>query len=387
MAHFTKKRKKAMKKRYFVMFLLLVVAVLLCFAACDNTNRYEGQAKITFELEGGTYNERPFVTHYYDIPEGQKVKIGDLVALSNGKFKRDGYQFEGWYKTKNADGTYSDKWDFDRDTVTAGQEVALYANWEVPVKHTFDVCYLDENNQKVVLYSISARQGGTCSTALIGSYAARTGYTVVDYYDADGNLWDENFAHPGGDEDLAVEIYVKYVKGNYRVVKSASDFGSGNIYIARDIDMGGKKLDLSYFTKGTFDGNGFTISNFEINYTVDRDLTPDIDDDSLRMLSVSIFGQLNEATIRNVTFDNFSVDVSVTHSRLNKVYISPISGSAANTTLSNVHVSNFNFTASKLPNGMSDGDLTIVTDRLVYKIGENVSIDNCTVTQTAESEQ
>lgn len=382
-----------MKKRCLLIFLLTVLS-LACFAACNVTGNYDGQVKIIFELEGGVYNNCTLpVIHYYNLAEGQTSKISEMTALYKGKLTRTGYELEGWYKQKNGDGSYSDKWDFDSDTVTAGQELTLYANWETPIKYTYDICYIDEEtHEKVVLNSMATQAGASCSLIRVEQRAKRDGYTVVDYFDADGNLWDESFTHPGGESDLAVEIYVKYVKGDYTVVKSASDFGGENVYLARDIDMKGAKLNLSFFTKGIFEGNGHTVSNFVIDYTVSRyDLIPDYDDNELDCLSIGIFGNLNGATVRNVTFDNYSVNVEASYSEIDKIYVSPLCGSITNSTLNNVKATNFAFTYNekKLPSGffkdgqLQEGKLVLVKDRFAYAIDAATQITGCTVAEHA----
>lgn len=374
-----------MKKRYLVIFLLLAL-MIVCLAACNGKDDYEGQAKITFELEGGDYNNCKLpVVHYYDIPEGQSAKISDMVALSKGELTRTGYQLEGWYTTKNANGTYSNRWNFDSDTVRAGEELTLYANWEVPIRHSYVICYIDEETgNKEVIDSISAQEGAVCDLTRVAQRAQRDGYSIVDYLDADGNLWDENFRHPGGEEDLAIEVYVKYIEGDYTVVKSADDLGGyGNIYLARDIDMGGAKLNLTSFTGGVIEGNGYTISNFVIDYSAGRyDVVPDFYEQELKCVNISLFGTLENATINNVTFDNYSVDVSTSYSGIDKIYVCPLSGTITGSTLNNVKAINFTFTYSRLPNGFLDDDnnldtskLVIVTDRFACVIDDTTKIE------------
>lgn len=382
-----------MKKRCFVIFLLFAIA-LICLAACNDTNNYEGQAKITFELEGGDYNNCKLpVIHYYAIPQGQSAKISDMVALSKGELTRDGYEFEGWYASKSADGVYSDKWDFDSNTVREGEEVTLYANWVVPVRHSYKICYLDEKGEKVVIDSLYVDEGATCNMVLVESYAAAQlgGCTIIDYYDADGNLWDESFVHPGGEENVAIEVYVKYVKGDYNVVKTPNDFAFGNIYLARDVDMEGAKLNLSYFTSGIFEGNGHTVSNFTIDYSAGKyDAVADFYDDSLKCFNISLFGELENATISNVTFSNFKVDVSTTYSGVNKIYVCPLSGTIKQSTLTNVKAIDFTFTYSKLPSGFIDGEgkldeskLVIVKDKFACVIDDKTKISGDSVVQEA----
>lgn len=380
-----------MKKRYFVIFLLLL-SIAFCLSACDDTNHYDGQAKVTFDLVGGEYKNCTLpVVHYYKLQEGETCKIKELAELSRGDLIRSGYELDGWYKTLNKDGTYADKWSFESDTIDSNG-VTLYAKWKKPYKYTYQFCYNDEIfNDEVILGSFTVDEGETCQLALadIQFANARDGYTMVDYRDKDGNLWDESFVHPGGEGDLAVKVYVDYVKGDYAVVKEAGDFVAGkDIYLARDIDMKGRKFSLSFFTKGKFEGNNHTISNFEIDYTTNRNDLVSFDNSDNNIV-IGLFGLLNEATIRNVTFENVKVDVNTSFGQINNIYVAPLSGSIIKSTIDNVKVINFDCTYSRLPSSFyQDGDrskplvegkLNIVDDKLSYADSES-TITNCKVT-------
>lgn len=384
-----------MNKKLLVL-LLVLLAFSLCLAACDRTENFDGQAKVTFDLQGGSYKSCQLpVVQYYNLPEGTSSKIAEMTALSGGAkdfMRGGGYEFDGWYRTKNDDGTYSGKWNFDADTISAGEELTLYARWYIPTKHTFAVYYIDEStNQEEQIGSIDAIEG-KCSQQQLETMAqnARSGFQVVDFYDEDGNLWDSNNTHPGGDEDLAVKIRVEYIESYYTVIKSASDlnsYSSGDIYLARDVDMGGEKLDLTSFTTGTFKGNGHTISNFEVMWVANKgSLITDFDGQTVNVLNVAIFGKLNMATVSDVTFKNFFVDIDTTYGDINKIYVSPLAGDIKKSELTNVNAVDFEFKYSHLPAKFFDGDneldtdiYIVVIDSLYYQKDDSTEVTNCKV--------
>jgi hypothetical protein len=68
-------------------------------------------------------------------------------------------------------------WDFATDKM--GKEgVTLYANWVKDVKHTYDICYLDESNKPVIVYSYSVSEGDKFKD-LLSKANSRNGYTAL----------------------------------------------------------------------------------------------------------------------------------------------------------------------------------------------------------------
>ncbi|MBQ0040418.1 MAG: InlB B-repeat-containing protein [Clostridiales bacterium] len=69
---------------------------------------------VSFDLNGATG----------EVPTAQTIASGGTATKPNPTFTN--HTLEGWYKTKNADGTLSNKWDFN-SPVTA--DMTLYARW------------------------------------------------------------------------------------------------------------------------------------------------------------------------------------------------------------------------------------------------------------------
>lgn len=384
------------KRKTLIAALLCALCAVCLMAGCGSAQTaYEDRVAVVFELEGGVFQncELP-VTYYYGYKEGTNNLIYTPSSFSGKDIERPGYTLEGWYtsRTEAEDGTvtYSDKWDFATRTV-GSEGVTLYANWKRNVVFSYNVCYYDEAGE--------VQSAGTCTVnagSRFGDYisivrrvaASRTGYTVMKFVDAEGNDWDENFVHPSSadsEEDVTVNVFVEYIKGEYQLVSTAAELKANrtkNIYLLNDIDFeGGEFVGFGDY-KGDFQGNGFKVSNFTLTYSSGRnDLIEDDDlGDERGILCVSLFGRMQGATVQNVTFENVTVNIVTTYTGTTKIIVAPLCVKTSESTVSGVTVTG-SFTVSRTPNGFDDADLAVVTDRLYYfKADEDGStFENVTV--------
>ena len=374
---------------------LFGIAVFLIFtlAGCSDKKSYEGMTKVIFELEGGTYQNCTLpVVNYYGVGKDNTTLIYELGEFSLKFVERSGYVLEGWYKTKetiNNQVVYSDPWDFDKDEITY-EGVTLYAYWKKAIKHTYNVCYKDENNETVILGTYNViEDNDDPSWKKFDDYLnyanKRYNYTALNFVDEKGDLWDENYEHPLGEESLAINVYVNYIEGEYSLVRTVEDLKASknkNIYLLNDIDLQGASFSFGDYKK-IFNGDNHTISNFSIMYDNKQSgLTPDFDQEGKNSLCISIFNSLNGATIKDVKFENVSVVVSTGYSKTYKIYVAPLSTKVTNSTISNVSVSG-NFTYTSLPSNFNvDESLIFVTDKLYYIIDDKSIIENveCDIT-------
>lgn len=238
-----------MKFRKPILAIILVLSALclslLCLTGCDDTDIYANRVKVVFKLEGGTYRStQSDVVYYLGEKDGTSKKIYDPVSVSGEKMINAEYKFVGWFRDRIEDGdkvVYRNKWDFELDRV-GDDGITLYACWR---RYTYNVCYRDDDGSLVVLGEYTVSEGEPFED--YDNYASnRTGYTSLDIYRTEsGEMWDENFTHPGGDEDLAVNVVVEYLKGDYKLVRTARELRAsrnGNIYLMNDIDFGGEKF-------------------------------------------------------------------------------------------------------------------------------------------------
>lgn len=382
-------------KKITVLISILILATLAILLFGCNANVFvnmDGKTKVIFELEGGVFqNCKGQVTYYYDIPESGEMLIYSPQTISSRDVTRNKYNFKGWFKTKTVKGNnavYSDEWDFKTDTIDE-KGVTLYAKWEPLIKHTYEVCYLDENNEKVVLGVYDQVTQGSKFVDWDNYAIKRIGYTVLGFTDEDGNPWDSNFTHPGGEEPTAVSVYVNYIKGIYKVVETGEQLvnaltRSTNIYLKADVDCkyvdkdsDGKAVihELKFNNyKGTFIGNGHTVSNFEVWYTARKD---DLGEDKITY--ASILGNAEGAIVTDVTFDNVLLDFSTSLSTTKGICIAPLSTSLTECTLTNVSVNNMTIKINKLPSNLPEDTITIISDNPNYKVDDASVITNCTI--------
>ena len=381
-----------------IAFIITAVcgALLAGCGTVDYDAKFSDKAKVIFELEGGKYlNSRTSVTHYYTVEEGKSCKIApleDKKFSEEGVTRDGGFELDGWYKTKTTvDGVteYSDRWDFDRDTITK-DGVTLYAKWNSPIIYSFDFVYIDENGEEQVANSYRVNAGNKFGDVYkndiltyANGYANHTAIAV--YNDPEHKVpFDDSLVHPGGEESCAVKLYVEYIEGTYSVVKTKAQLKtarSRNIYLLADIDMEGDDLSFDNFRNKTLIGNGYTISNFNVSYESRGGLVNDFEDENKKALCIAIFGNADGATVKDVTFDKFTVVVDPFYSSIDKIYVAPLAVSAENSTFENVKVKGGTFayksSVENIPDFNVETDLVFVTDRgIIYK-DENSTETGC----------
>lgn len=398
----TSEKQRGYMKKKLLVTALMILSIACLLVACNNSTNYDGLTKITFEPEGGVYQNctLPFY-QYYDFKDGTTNLIREPLALSRKEFKKDGYTFVGWFKTRTeVDGkvTYSDMWDFATDKVgTDG--VTLYAGWKRNVTYLYNVCYVDEQGQTQIIGSYDVSEGDEFDD--YENYAAkRSGYTALAFADEDTGYMDDGYyldaecaqpvkgyKHPGGEEDTAINVYVKYVKGEYTLVRTASELiaaRSNDIYLLADVDMKGATLSFENYG-GVFEGNGHTISNFTIAYNAgNNDLKFNFDDNSGdTAVHASLFESLSGATLRNVKFSGATFTVDGGTSKIKKIYFAPLCMSATDSKIENVSIE----VSYKIVSGpVNNKDFDFASDFKAfeqgYRTAENTTIVDFDVTMT-----
>lgn len=338
------------------MVLVSLVSLVLAFAGCNDSSSYDGKTKIVYELEGGSYkNCTEPIVQYYDFEEDTQNFIYSPQTLSRAEVQREGFRFTGWFKTKTQDGdrvVYSDEWDFENNKVTT-QGVTLYAGWKALLSYTYNVCYVDENDEvkSLGVYEVNENDEFDDISNLAnnrpGNYTPfvykKDGVQVGYYKDKECTESIVGYKHPGGETDCQIDVYVKYIEGRYALVSTASQLRSSflgrNIYLLNDIDLGGGAFRVASYS-GILEGNGYKISNFTIPYLASKnDLRPDINGTGLNSVYASIFGELKNATVKNVTFENAKLTIDGGMSTITNIYVAPLSKDVNNSTVENVNVS------------------------------------------------
>lgn len=354
---------------------LRVFLVLLCFlcliTACGKDKNYESYFKVTYELEGGTYQNCTLpVECYYAFKSNGENYIANPLDLSGAKITKTGFSFTGWYQTKTVSGdnvTYSEPWDFEKDTV-GSTDITLYAGWKKDISYTYTLVYIDAEGEHVLgSYEVEAGEKFNDYKKLTKNNPNLQ--TAIGYYNMDETPWDTEFSHPGGESDLDIKVLVKYIDGLYTLVSNASELQkakNSDIYLLNDIDMQGATLGFDKYS-GTIMGNGYTISNFKVKYDNTRNgLVDDLVQGSGKSLYISLFKELNNATIKDITFDNVTVDIVAALPQITNIYVSPIATTSKGATLDNV-VMNIKYICSELPDGFDqEQNLTYVVSKASY---------------------
>lgn len=322
-----------MKVRKIAILILALVALAALAAglcACSSSLNLDGLTCVTYELEGGEYKNsaRP-VKQYYNLKEGGTVH---LVAIKDDAVERRGYTFTGWYRTKSAEGEYSDEWDFANDVLSADDEITLYAGWSKKYTYSYAVCYIDEDGNEVELGRYNEVYKGDRFNDSQNYLNQRAGYTNTGHTDVYGNPWDENFMHPGGEDGTTVKVYGQYIEGEYTFVSDYSELKAAargsNIYLLNDIECTG---DPAFATNGVYShelrGNGFAIKNIKVSANGSRG------EDTLE---VSLFGNLDGAKISNVRFENVQFTIAAGVRGLKSLKVAPVAITAKNSVIEDV---------------------------------------------------
>jgi len=374
-----------MKKVLYILIVLMVFSLVSCN---DEKHDFSGQYKVTYYLEGGSYQNCSLpVELYYNFNESSKKIIKPLEDFSEKEITKSEYVLEGWYLTKNVDGdtiTYSNKYDFTKEAT--GDFLVLYANWIKETKFSYTVCYYDtdESIKTLGVYYVNAGDKFVDTKQVY----SRAGYTKISYLDSTGNVWDDNYTHPGDENSPNVNVFVKYIEGSYSLVSSYKELVNAktkNIYLTADIDCEGNEINFGDYHK-TFAGNNHTISNFTIKYSaLKNDLVEDLEDPARSSLMISIFGNMYDASISDVNFTDVKVNVKTKLSSTYRIYVCAIATSITNSNVSNVNFSG-TYKIEELPTDYDTENLIVVTDKLYYQKDAASSVANTNITFIEEVE-
>ena len=303
----------------------------------EKNNEDNYTVSVKYDANGGTFTTNTSVIvdsfSIEDLKENSDGQV-EIALLSpddsqrgNDAFKaaKNGYFLAGWY-AKRSDNGYSDKWDFEEDSlqvepgkIYSAEEpvLTLYAAW-VPL---FEIEFYSLDSGKLMdSYSFDPTTVGDIKvpawdeeTGAIEMYhfPERKGYTFNKaYYDENATkaLEAETVAHPGVvdyekgvAENPVLKLYVDWMEGEWYHIYNTEQFIdnasiNGNYEIHADLDFADEiwptSLMYGNFT-GVIKGNGHTMKNIEFTQTNNS------------KVNAGLFGYLTEtANISDVTFEN-----------------------------------------------------------------------------------
>ena len=368
--------------------LIVILLCLLTFVTGCNKNSEEPEGiKVIYELNGGIFQNCTLpVRQYYQYEENQKKLIyAPDKFVENDAVSKSGHELEGWY----TDEALTNKWNFETDEIT-DEGITLYAKWVKVYKYTYNVCYFNENNEKVIINSYRVNAGDTFSDRR--NFAGnRKGYTPMKYVDALGNDWDFDSKHPGGDADLAIDVFVEYIEGEYKLVSTKEDFlnalSSGdNIYLLNDIDLENKAIDFGNISKFEFIGKGHKVSNVVINKEIlyAQDVSVDHLNKESHSVYISLFGDVKNSKVMDVTFENVLFKISVTPARAKTIYIAGLTTSIVDSEITNVSI-NATYELVKLPEGFNVETNLIVSQNEFIISKTNSTTNNISISIEKEN--
>ena len=352
-------KKPSFIRRKVLLTILAVLSVLMVpgLIACGDDQFTEDDViakgytiAVVFDYGGGKSNDKTQVR--IRLKEGSKVPNPSTMDKDLVLPGRAGYSFRRYSLAKaDADGNLlrdedgnlipERAWDFDND-IPKG-DITLIAEWWENYQL---VLHYGEDYALTKTREVTRNPDGT-PTSVTKSAFIDDEYTFIDYsYDRDGNeliesvpmpLENDRFADSA--DGLTLDVWGKTIKGDYKVIKKATDFFSfsfvsgTNIYMYADVDMNdlseNQTLTLPGEYSGEFLGNGKKIKNLKIS----RSASSNTD------FFFGLFKEIDgEAKISNITFEDATLLLDLSQPRIQQYFLGVFAGRAQEgATLTNVH--------------------------------------------------
>lgn len=399
------------KKFKFKFSTLVIVTLMLCLSGCGKQSNYEEQGysvPVVYNLGEGKYEANNRDTNILTVYYQPNSYITDFTKDNRYNFShKDGenctYELEGWY----FDEEFTDKVDFETYVLpsSSNSPITIYANWVAVYDKYFDIYFVD-NEGNVQQWT---EDGNTVSYKSIKwdvdtpfafsnktmKYPSNETYTYIEAYkdQALTELVDKSYVLSKEEgTPLNLPVYLKWVKGDFKIVNTAKEFknwfGYNNLYINSDIDMAGEKLNYVELLKDrTILGNNHTISN----------LTCSTYNSAIGTNSNAISGGLAD-TMENVTIQDLKfqdVTYTIEAGRCKGLYVAPIAGKLISSTIKNVSIVGIvNYASSVEEQYFKEnpkGPLSILSltlDKAAYEVDTNSIVETCSlqITNTREEQ-
>jgi uncharacterized repeat protein (TIGR02543 family) len=273
--------------------------------------------------------------------------------LTANTFAYTGFRFAGWCTTPDGAVVYGDQQSVSNLTFVNGATITLYAQWREPIYTiTYDLnggnlpygqsnpATYDEVTPTFTL--INPTQVGYSFDGWTGSNGNTPQTTVTITQGSTGDLnytanWTDLWGVEDGADGSQQHPYIISTTNGLdllaTLVNNGWDFSNKFLKLGADIEYDPTALDAngenytpignsSHLFRGTFDGDGHTISGIRIN----KRGTDDIDHEQ------GLFGKIKGGTVKNVTLSNTVIS--------GFYYVGGIAGEIIESTVENCHVTN-----------------------------------------------
>lgn len=343
-----------MKKHLkFLTTIFLALACALILGACDNYStekKYDYLVTFDYNVASVGLDVDNYSDSYLGVNENSIIVAPGNASSSNFTqyFKEqafNGYYVEGWYLPQtDSDGntvfvkvlddsgnvkTDSDgneveyavidtdkKWNFSTDKVTG--DITLYAN--LTKKASLTIVVSQDTSKNYVRSGVPGDEVDDLSSSYF--IPTLSGYTYLGLY-AD-EACTEEISWPITLEEGNLNIYAKYIEGNWKIATTAAEFNAGvtskmNVYVAADLDFSETEFVGMQDYNAEINGNGHTLESIEVSAATAR----------YTYSNFGLFGTLgssayiHDLTIKDATFvltDEYEVPPTLLPSGIDGVY-------------------------------------------------------------------
>ena len=400
------------KKFKFKFSTLVIVTLMIGLSGCDKLSNFEKQGysvPVVYNLGEGKYDGNNRDTNTLTVYYQPNSYITDFTKDNRYNFThKDGenctYELEGWY----FDSEFTERVDFETYILPSSSNtpITIYANWVAVYDKYFDIYFVDNDGnvqqwtEDGNTYTYKSMKWDVDEPFVYSSktmkYPSTETYTYIEAYkdEALTQLVDDSYVLSKEDgTPLNLPVYLKWVKGDYKIVNTAKEFknwfGYNNLYINSDIDMAEEKLNYVELLKDrTILGNNHVISN----------LVCSTYNSATGTNSNAIYGGLADVmenvTIQDLTFSD--VTYTIEAGRCKGLYVAPLAGKLIGTTIKNVSivgsVQYANSVEEQYFKENPKGPLAILSltlDKVAYDVDNQSVIETCSlqITNTKEEKQ
>lgn len=309
--------KRTNVKKTILCLALCLIASLSCLllSSCGTDESKQYDHLVTFDYNLGDKIEAACGNQYLGVMNNSLVGLKPSNRTDFEQATIQGYYLDGWYTAKVGENgeplrdtetgmvVLDAEWDFETMRVT--EDITLYAKLiRVAVMRYVDADLYATDPEKAVLKEKKDMPDTVINKPSSALAPKKKGYTLLEYYK--DSACTELFAWPYTVTTEDVNVYVKFIEGDWQLVKDADGLkkalskSGNNIYLLNDIDYQGNEWVYGEYN-GKFNGNGYSIKNVNFERTCTKDI-----------VGCGLFSILGEkANIYDVKFENVTIKFKV----------------------------------------------------------------------------